>query len=129
MGESDTSERLNYKIAEYTQAVLKDKPHFHISFIMNVSPECDCWNHNDAAIIPDLGILASFDPVALDVACADAVNRQPVLPHSQLGETAHCDHDDHDHFHAVHPDTDWRAAVEHGEAIGLGTTHYELIEV
>ena len=73
MGESDTSERLNYKIAEYTQAVLKDKPHFHISFIMNVSPECDCWNHNDAAIIPDLGILASFDPVALDKACADLV--------------------------------------------------------
>ena len=31
---------------------------------MNVSPECDCWNHNDAAIVPDLGILASFDPVA-----------------------------------------------------------------
>ena len=51
----DTSERLNYKIAEYSVAVLKDKPHFHISFIMNVSPECDCWNHNDAAIIPDLG--------------------------------------------------------------------------
>ena len=79
MGESDTSERLNYKIAEYTQAVLKDKPHFHISFIMNVSPECDCWNHNDAAIIPDLGILASFDPVALDKACADLVIAAPVM--------------------------------------------------
>ena len=67
----DTSERLNYKIAEYALAVVKDKPHFHISFIMNVSPECDCWNHNDAAIIPDLGMLASADPVALDKACAD----------------------------------------------------------
>ena len=67
----DTSERLNCKIAEYTQAVLADKPHFHISFIMNVSPECDCWNHNDAAIVPDLGIAASFDPVALDKACGD----------------------------------------------------------
>ena len=65
-GEGDTSERLNYKIDEYTKAVLSDKPHFHVSFIMNVSPECDCWNHNDAAIIPDLGIAASFDPVALD---------------------------------------------------------------
>ena len=69
----DTSERLNYKIAEYSVAVLKDKPHFHISFIMNVSPECDCWNHNDAAIIPDLGMLVSADPVALDKACADLV--------------------------------------------------------
>lgn len=60
MGEGDTSERLNYKIAEYTQAVLSGKPNFHISFIMNVSPECDCWNHNDAAIVPDLGIAASL---------------------------------------------------------------------
>ena len=42
MGEGDTSERLNYKIDEYTKAVLSDKPHFHVSFIMNVSPECDC---------------------------------------------------------------------------------------
>ena len=75
----DTSERLNYKIAEYSVAVLKDKPHFHISFIMNVSPECDCWNHNDAAIIPDLGMLASADPVALDKACADLVIQAPVL--------------------------------------------------
>ena len=55
MGAEDTSERLNYKIAEYALAVVMGKPHFHISFIMNVSPECDCWNHNDAAIVPDLG--------------------------------------------------------------------------
>ena len=75
----DTSEHLNYKIAEYTKAVLKDKPHFHISFVMNVSPECDCWNHNDAAIVPDLGMLASADPVALDMACADLVMKAPIL--------------------------------------------------
>jgi uncharacterized Fe-S center protein len=75
----DTSEVLNYKIAEYTKAVLKDKPNFHISFIMNVSPECDCWGHNDIAIVPDLGMLASFDPVALDQACADFVNSAPAI--------------------------------------------------
>ena len=73
MGAGDTSERMNYKIAEYSLAVVKGKPHFHVSFIMNVSPECDCWNHNDAAIVPDLGILASFDPVALDKAGGDIV--------------------------------------------------------
>ncbi|MFR5871294.1 MAG: DUF362 domain-containing protein [Alistipes sp.] len=64
-------------MAEYTKAVLKDKPNFHVSFIMNVSPECDCWNHNDAAVVPDLGIAASFDPVALDKACADLVIHAP----------------------------------------------------
>ncbi|MDR1879620.1 MAG: DUF362 domain-containing protein, partial [Tannerellaceae bacterium] len=86
MGEGDSSERLNCKIAEYTKAVLSDKPHFHVNFIMNVSPECDCWNHNDAAIIPDLGILASPDPVAIDQACADLVTKAPVLGGSKLSE-------------------------------------------
>lgn len=130
MGDSDTSERLNYKIAEYTQAVLKDKPNFHISFIMNVSPECDCWNHNDAAIIPDLGILASFDPVALDQACADLVMQAPVTGVNKLSEMHPHEHlEGEDKFHLIHPDTNWKAGLEHAERIGLGTMRYELIKV
>ena len=123
------SEILNAKIAEYSKAVVAGRPSFHISIVRDISPNCDCHAENDAPIVPDVGMFASFDPVALDVACADAVNRQPVLPHSQLGETAHCDHDDHDHFHAVHPDTDWRSAIAHGVKIGLGNEQYELITV
>ena len=130
MGESDTSERLNYKIAEYTQAVLKDKPHFHISFIMNVSPECDCWNHYDAAIIPDLGILASFDPVALDKACADLVIAAPVIGGNKLSEAHPHEHlQGTDKFHLIHPDTNWLAGLQHAEKIGIGTLDYELISV
>ena len=105
MGAEDTSERLNYKIAEYALAVVMGKPHFHISFIMNVSPECDCWNHNDAAIVPDLGILASADPVALDKACADMVIQAPILHGNNCLATAH-EHDDLcgcDKFHLMHP--------------------------
>ena len=130
MGECDTSERLNYKIAEYTQAILKDKPHFHISFIMNVSPECDCWNHNDAAIIPDLGILASFDPVALDKACADMVIAAPAINGSCLTEKHPHEHlEGADKFHLMHPDTNWQAGLEHAQKIGLGVMQYELITV
>lgn len=126
-----TSEILNYKIAEYTEAVLKGKPHFHVSFIMNVSPECDCWNHNDAAIIPDLGILASFDPVALDQACADLVNEAAILEtNNRLAEKPHEGHLEHtDKFHLMHPDTKWEAALDHAEKRGLGTRKYELITV
>ena len=130
-GASDTTERLNYKIAEYTAAVLKDKPHFHVSFIVDVSPECDCWNHNDAAVVPNIGILASYDPVALDQACADLVIAAPALKSDNV---LHCKHDHgtlegEDKFHLLHPDTHWRAALEHGEKIGLGTREYELITV
>ena len=131
MGEGDTSERLNYKIAEYSKAVLLGKPNFHISFIMNVSPECDCWNHNDAAIIPDLGIAASFDPVALDKACADMVTKAPILETgNRLSDSPHHDHlEGCDKFNLMHPETNWQAGLEHAEKIGLGTQEYELITV
>lgn len=131
MGDEDTSERLNYKIAEYSLAVVKDKPHFHISFIMNVSPECDCWNHNDAAIVPDLGILASLDPVALDKACADMVTKAPIL-HSGNRLSEDHDHEDLcgcDKFHLMHPNTNWLAGLQHAEKIGLGTMDYEIIQI
>ena len=127
MGEGDTSERLNYKIDEYTKAVLADKPHFHVSFIMNVSPECDCWNHNDAAIIPDLGIAASFDPVALDKACADMVINVPIIGGNKLAETHPHEHlEGEDKFHLIHPDTNWQAGLRYAEEIGLGSQAYEL---
>ncbi|MDR1098530.1 MAG: DUF362 domain-containing protein [Tannerella sp.] len=130
LADYDTSEVLNCKIAEYTKAVLDGKPHFHVSFIMNVSPECDCWNHNDAAIVPDIGMAASFDPVALDRACADLVMKAPALPGSRLAESHHGDmHGQEDKFRLIHPDADWRSGLEYAEEIGLGTQRYELIEI
>ncbi|MDR0892736.1 MAG: DUF362 domain-containing protein [Mediterranea sp.] len=131
MGDEETSERLNYKIAEYALAVVKDKPQFHLSFIMNVSPECDCWGHNDAAVVPDLGILASTDPVALDKACADLVIQAPILPGTNrlADEHAHEHLAGDDKFHLMHPNTNWLAGLQHAEKIGLGTMDYELIQV
>lgn len=133
-GKDDTSERLNCKIAEYSKAVIAGKPNFHISFIVNVSPECDCWNHNDAAIVPDLGMAASFDPVALDCACADLVNAAPVLQGNRITDICRHDHDAHvedikDKFHYMHPDTDWKAGVAHAEKIGIGCREYELVRI
>ena len=74
--------------------------------------------------MPDIGIFASFDPVALDRACIDAVNAAPVIGNSALGQSHH-HHDDH--FTCVHPTTDWRSQIAHAEKIGLGSGEYELI--
>ena len=67
---------LNKKIAEYTKAVVDGRPCFHVSLVVDVSPNCDCHGENDVPIVPDVGMFASFDPVALDQACADAVLAQ-----------------------------------------------------
>ena len=128
-GADSSTELMNRKIAEYTLAILRDKPHFHVSFIMDVSPECDCWGHNDLPIVPDIGIAASFDPVALDQACADLVTAAPVMQGSRADTDAHDELRGVDKFHRIHPHTDWRVGLDHAEKIGLGTRKYELIRI
>ncbi len=129
----ESSDIINKKMAEYTWAVLNGRPHFHISLVMDVSPYCDCHGENDLPIVPDVGMFASFDPVALDMACAEAVNRQEPIKESLLGLQAKCDcgscESEVDHFKAMHPDTNWGVCLEHCEKLGIGTRQYELITV
>jgi uncharacterized Fe-S center protein len=125
-------EVLNCKIAEYAKAVCDGRPCFHVALAIDVSPNCDCHDENDVPIVPDIGMFASFDPVALDQACADAVNAAPAMPGTDLSDQEEALPDDPmmgDHFHMVHPDTDWRTCIAHAEKIGLGTHEYELIRV
>ena len=117
---------LSRKMSEYAKAVVDGRPCFHISLIIDVSPNCDCRAENDAAIVPNVGMFASFDPVALDMACVDAVNTQPILRGS-AADIGDCH--DQDHFHCIHPDTDWMSCLEHAEKLGLGTREYELIKI
>lgn len=122
----ESNEILNKKMVEYTLAVLQGRPHFHISLVIDVSPYCDCLGVNDIPIVPNIGMFASFDPVALDVACADAVNRQPVVDGSVLAKSVR---EHHDHFTDVSPETDWKVAIEHAHKMGLGSKEYELITI
>lgn len=130
-GQDNSNTILDYKMAEYAKAVVDGRPHFHISLVIDVSPLCDCYGGNDVPILPDLGIFASYDPVALDQACADACLLQKPMPGSGLEDRMHaegfCDH--HDHFKNMEPNSEWRACLEHAEKIGLGTRNYELITV
>ena len=126
---SDSIAMLNYKMAEYSLAVCKDRPCFHISLICDVSPNCDCHAENDIPIIPDVGMLASFDPVALDQACADLCNQMEPIEESELEKNLkkYGNEENHDHFYMTHPDTEWKSCLAHAKKIGLGTDEYELI--
>ena len=138
---SDSIQKLNYRMAEYSLAVCKDRPCFHISLICDVSPNCDCHSENDIPIIPNVGMLASFDPVALDQACADLCNKMPVMSGSELDKNIKANechehnhehshnHDHGDHFKMTHPDTEWESCLEHAQKIGLGIREYEMVEI
>ena len=122
---------LNCRMAEYAKAVVDGRPSFHISLVMDISPNCDCHCENDAPILPDIGMFASFDPVALDQACADACLAAEPMPNSQLSDNLRrpdfVDH--HDHFVNSTPESEWKSCLAHAEKIGLGTRCYELIRI
>ena len=121
-------EDLGRKMAEYTHAVCSDRPCFHINIIRDVSPWCDCHAFNDAPLIPNLGMAASFDPVALDKASSDLCQKAERFKDTQIG----------DHIKSGYKATSdlwrdsthasvWETALEHGEKIGLGTREYDLV--
>lgn len=127
----DANEILGRKMAEYSQAVCDGRPTFHISLVRDISPNCDCHGENDAPILPDVGIFASFDPVALDQACVDACLHATPMPNSQLSDNLadpHWHHH-HDNFLDSNPNVRWKETLEHAEKIGLGTREYELIQM
>jgi len=122
-----TPEAVQEKMAEYALGAIQGKADkvIYLSFVMDISPECDCYAHNDLPIVQDLGIMASRDPVALDKACADMVNSMPALPGSLIeglkpGE---------DKFEAAHPGIHWQAQLDHAEKLGMGVIEYELVEI
>jgi uncharacterized Fe-S center protein len=123
--------QLNCKMAEYAKAVVDGRPNFHISLIMDVSPNCDCHGENDVPILPNIGMFASFDPLALEQACVDACLAASPIAGSQLANNlakpGFVDH--HDHFTNSTPESEWRSCLAHAEKIGLGSREYELIKV
>ena len=122
---------LGCRIAEYTKAVIDGRPNFHISLIVDVSPCCDCHQENDTPILPDIGMFASFDPLALDWARVDACLAATPLPNSQLSDNMAAPDfvDHHDHFKNNNPSINWRSCLEHAEKIGIGSRNYELIKI
>lgn len=117
---------LHERTAEYVHGIVGAKPGkwVFINYIMNVSPQCDCYFWNDLPVVPDIGILASTDPVAIDRASSDLVNRAAPLPGSKIsGKEAGVEN-----LRAMY-DLDWRYMLEYAERIGAGTNRYELIDI
>ncbi|MGI6077854.1 MAG: DUF362 domain-containing protein [Fastidiosipilaceae bacterium] len=126
---SDVNQVLWEKMNEYCYAVLKGKQHYHISIANAISPFCDCHPNNDYPIVPDIGIFASADPVAIDCACSEAANNMPIMPQSLLAEAKSKKDAPEDIFEALHPTTDWHTGLEYAESIGLGSLNYEIIDI
>ncbi len=116
------------KMVEYTAGALKNKENrsLFINFLTQISPACDCYPFADAPIVGDIGIAASMDPVAIDQACVDLVNSQPLLESSCLkGIEQPCT----DKIRAVYPHIDWERQLIYAAELGIGSREYELVTV
>jgi hypothetical protein len=116
------------RMIEYAKATLKQfsRPPLHINFVLSVSPACDCVGYTDAPMCPDLGVLSSYDPVALDQACLDLVNQAPAIyPHQEPSNPLH----GQDKFQALHPNSYGNYGLEYAHKLGLGQRDYDLIVI
>ncbi len=116
------------RVTEYALGAIKGKEDRvgFFNFLLNITPDCDCVPWSDAPVVPDIGILASRDPVAIDQASYDLVNRQLGLVNSQLQKN----HEPgKDKFQGVWENTLGNLQVDYGARIGLGSKDYRLIEV
>lgn len=109
---SETLENLQEKMVEYAYGVMKALKGEvgYINFLIKVTKDCDCLMKNAPRIVPDLGILASEDPVSIDKASADLLN----------------EFNEKDVFKNGYPDIDWAVQLKHASRIGLGSLSYKL---
>ncbi len=115
-------------LVEYAYGAVKNKKDKvgYINFLMNITPDCDCLPWSDRPIVPDIGILASLDPVALDAASYDLINQQKGFKNSLL----HIHHGEgEDKFTGVWNNVDGHVQIKYGEKIGLGSAEYKLINI
>ena len=122
------SEFVQEKMVEVAFAAVREKRDkvLYFNFLLDVTPDCDCFPWSDNPIVPDIGVLASRDPVSIDQASADLVNAQPGLTNSVLSSGLESGVDK---FRALHPEVDWTRQLIYGEEVGLGSRSYELIEI
>jgi uncharacterized Fe-S center protein len=98
----------------------------YFNFLLDITPDCDCFPWSDTAVVPDIGILGSTDPIAIDQASVDLINRAPGIPGSALATGLK---PGDDKFKALYPAIDWARQLAYGQEIGLGSREYELVEL
>lgn len=109
---SETLENVQQKMVEYAHGMVKalNRKVSYINFLIKITKDCDCLAKDQPAIVKDIGILASVDPVAIDKASVDLVLKAS----------------GRDVFRVGYPETDWSCQLDYAEKVGLGVQDYDL---
>ena len=126
----DRLEILGRRIADSALAVMRTKEPekaFFLNFAVDITPICDCYGWTDTPIVNGLGVFASYDPVAVDKACIDAMNDAPGLMNS-AAEECDCMQPGDKKLNTI-KGTDVEAQIYGGDFNGVGTPEYELTQL
>ncbi|WP_457554720.1 DUF362 domain-containing protein [Candidatus Pyrohabitans sp.] len=121
---------LSRRIAAAAKAVLKAKGRenfLFFNFLLEVTPHCDCCAFSDNPIVPDIGVLASRDALAIDRASLDLIEASQGLENTLLGEESRAR--GARKFESLFEDLDTRVQLAEAERLGLGSAEYRLVEV
>jgi uncharacterized Fe-S center protein len=115
------------RTAEYAYGVHNPKKGkiWYFNFLLDITPECDCYPYSDSPLVADIGILASVDPVSIDRASYELVKAAPSLNNSKAEGLK----EGEDKFKGGHPQTNPEPIFKHARDIGLGEDDYYLIEI
>jgi len=125
---------VNAAIADACLATIKAVGAGKVAFInmaIDISRGCDCLNYTDMPILPDLGVFASYDPVAIDKACLDKAVASAGMPGS-MAEDMDVLEGGKRKFETCSPllaGLSEETQLNTGEIIGLGSRQYELVPV
>jgi len=111
-----TGKDISERIAECVSGVMKTVDNFaFFNFAIDITPHCDCHPYSDNPVVPDIGIFASNDIVAIDKACYDAFIKLEKNPDSLVK--------------GFWEWTDPLAQINHSEKLGIGESNYKIVDI
>lgn len=96
-----------------------------LTYALDITPACDCSPGSDRPVIPNLGVLASKDMVAVDVAALDMSVKAPGIPGS-LAEESNVMEEGSEKFTGIIGMSQW-VSVNTASRLGAGSKDYELV--
>jgi len=130
-GGGEHAERMLKRAAEAVYGVLQTFEEGKVLFInvlTSITRLCDCATTLETPLVPDIGILASYDPVAIDQASVDLINSMPAFNPKKDGSIEYVPPGE-DKLKVFYPEIPWWILLEEAERLGIGQRKYKLVTI
>lgn len=111
--DEEKTKRFLEGLVEYAKPVIEAKNNIYFNIVINISPTCDCGSHPEKPFVPNIGILASTDIVAIEAAAHDLVDQADGSDDAFLRKNS----------------VSGKHQIEYAEQLGMGSRNYKLVNI